>query len=321
MKCTRIYLAAVVVVLALAAFGCSAAEQAPVADAPAPVASLEEPTAEPALVVAEAPSEEVKGAAPEDSGQVQEPTKPAKPEMVRKPIAWPVFKFDAGVPEYDRQFVRTVVKTVQSYFVIARPKGPPVKVIIKGYWNRCPLGTSLAVSYSGGLEICLALPGWRNTDAVLNWRTVAHEWFHVVQWNLFFYREHLSIGISDIPAWLWEGSAEFAAWEALEYSGVASEAYVQDTTRYWASRVSVPLKRMVTLQQLLGASPGNADSYGVAYWAVKYLGATPQKLLLFYRRLGEGMDLQKAIKKTFGRAIDAKFYRDFEEFRARGFYS
>lgn len=314
----RICSAAVIAVVALAAFGCSAAEQAPVADTPIPVAVPEESAAEPTLVTAEATSEEVKSAVPEDSGQAQEPMKSAKPEMVRKPIAWAVFRFDKGVPEDDRQFVRNVVKKLQPYFVIPRPAGPSAKVEVRGYWNRCPFAF-LAVSNSDGLEACLSLAGWQDSDAILNWRTIAHEWFHVVQWN--FADRGYSAGAYDLPEWLWEGSAEWMAWNAAVHFGAASKAYAENTTRYWASLVSTPLNRMITLEQLLGASPGKADSYGVAYWAVDYLGATPQKLLLLYRRLGEGMEFQQAVKRTFGRAINSKFYKDFEAYRARGFYS
>ncbi len=329
----RICSAVVVAVVMLAAFGCGAAEQAPAADAPPggpPAATQSEPTAlatgpeelavEPTPATDETPSEpEVDGAESKGSGQVQEPTKPAKPEMVRKPIAWPVFKFDAGVPKSDREFIRRAVKTVQSYFVIARPKAPAVKAVVRGYWGGCPFDAFLAMGHSGGLEICVSLPGWRNMDAVLNWRVVAHEWFHVVEGNLA-YLTWLSAGLSTVPAWFSEGSAEWMAWNAVAHFSGARQTYAQAMMRDWASGVSTPLQSMLTLEQLADASPGSSDSYGVAYWAVDYLGATPQKLLLLYRRIGEGMAFQQAAKKTFGRAIDSKFYRDFEAYRARGFY-
>lgn len=300
MNAKRICSAVAIAVVALVAFGCSVAVQAPVADAPPPAVTQSEPTA---LVAGS-----------------EEPTKPAEPEMVWKPIAWPTFRFDPGVPDPDREFIRRVVKTVQPYFVIPRPAGPSVKTEVRGYWNRCPLEGLLAIGHAGppewpvaGLEICLSLPGWRDSDAVLNWRTVAHEWVHVVQFN--------SGGLSEVPAWLLEGSAEWMAWDAAVHFDVASQAYVEVLVRDWASRVSTPLQSMLTLEQLWGASPGNADSYGVAYWAMDFLGVTPKKLLKFYQRLGEGMEFKQAAKRTFGRAIGQKFYKDFEEFRARGFYS
>lgn len=323
MNLKRIRFAAVLAVVALTAFGCSAAEQAPVAEAPAVTATVPAP----ASTDAEVPAEGLAVVATEEAsdptaGSEVDSAEPVKPEMVRKPIAWAVFKFDPGVPAEDREFVRRVVKTVQQYFVIPRPKGPPAKVKVVGYWNSCMFDFDAAATVSHiGVEICVSGPGWR--DTVTNWSLIAHEWFHVVQGNLAIPSTGLSTsltGLSTVPAWFMEGSAEWMAWNAVAHFDVVSQAHADSTTRWWASRVSVPLNRMVTLQGLLDASPGSADSFGVAYWAVDYLGATPQKLLLFYRRLGEGMDFQKAAKRTFGRAINAKFYKDFEEFRGRGFY-
>lgn len=154
---------------------------------------------------------------------------------------------------------------------------------------------------------------WLLIDDLNHFRIAAHEYFHVVQFHLM--GEELSREVFTAPIgadrpeganWLFEGSAEYVSWKALEAAGIGS---LDD---YIAAHPLADDADLRAFETPLGYSTSDNASLVLPLAGVRFLMADgePDRLLNFYRLLGRGVPWRQAFETTFGRSIDA-FYAEF----------
>jgi hypothetical protein len=161
-------------------------------------------------------------------------------------------------------------------------------------------------------------------DPVAAMAVSGHEYVHVLQAELGCLPE------GDRPRfrWLSEGMAEAVAWGALVASGKARDARVERSIRADAlpdlGLVGRGLYPLAAYERADGAD----REYALWHLAVRRLlraavdeGVPPRarpyiSLRRFCERVGAGTDWRKAFERSFGLPL-ARFYREFDRFRAR----
>jgi hypothetical protein len=267
------------------------------------------------------------------------PLPSATPEPPPEPATIRLF-FDPLTSEGDRALVSGGVKYAVGYLEEATGLyGIDVSVYMYVLPQRliAALGTT-RLSAPVSIEVVAqrlqrtaseALPGvilidptsslWVSQDDVNRFRVAAHEYFHVVQFELMgpkltnsFYMTPIGTPRSEGPNWLFEGSAEYVSWKALEGADLANiDQYLSDN----------PPAKNVDLRVLetpLGYSTSELEGLLVPLHAVHLLtnDAGPESLVRFYQVLGEGKTWQEAFAIAFGRTVEA-FYSEFRAYQGR----
>jgi hypothetical protein len=157
---------------------------------------------------------------------------------------------------------------------------------------------------------------WRRLSNVDQLRMSGHEYFHVVQMSL------LGPGLSarifttppdedrlEGPSWLFEGSADYMSWRALDDAGLADlDAYLKATPL----PDDIALRDLETFIEYYGAGPERAVLPLVAVdLLVQRPG--PGSLATFYQLIGRGGSWRAAFSAAFGRSVDA-FYAEFDAY-------
>jgi hypothetical protein len=120
--------------------------------------------------------------------------------------------------------------------------------------------------------------------------------------------------------WLVEGSAEWAAWDAIFRLDLASRS----TIGHVLAQIAAGVDRDRRLKEMEGQNfykhdPDGSD-YALAYTAVESLHPSRgwRTIISYYRSLGNGVLWQTAFRRAFKVSV-TRFYRSFEASRAARF--
>ena len=180
-------------------------------------------------------------------------------------------------------------------------------------------GSSAAQGGNGGIFIYWAAPAWQFGPGE-NQKIIAHELFHVVQYQLDHLVNNGSTPSSQVrpsgPVWLDEGSAELIGYRVAADRRLFpsySSALASQVAR--ARQIGVPLGSLETLDQ----SSGIPNVYTLFHVAVDHLVAiTPagvSGLTTYLDAIGAGMAWHDAFSKAFGLSVEA-YYANFAAYRA-----
>ena len=150
---------------------------------------------------------------------------------------------------------------------------------------------------------------------------LAHEYFHLVQSQLanpdrYMIKDGSSITAYLFPAWLVEGSAEFAGY---------SVAVLAMDSEYWQGRermfnaANQNALEDAEIRTFLGTQPnGPVDPYGIGRAATEFLVASVgfQKLLDIFASFKETKDFEKSFETVTG-VSKSYFYNKFEMVRTK----
>jgi hypothetical protein len=175
------------------------------------------------------------------------------------------------------------------------------------------VGTSIFI-YTG--------PAWAQSSRTSHEFLVAHEAFHVAQFELMAESERYLSGARGAPGapdWLIEGSADYAAARSLEIVGLRSFDESRQREERQARTVSAQL------QQLESTSPvhttGDASPYSQGFLATAMLTEAHGDAALFAFFVAAGAtstNWADAFDATFGESLPA-FYARYEAERTGGF--
>ena len=155
----------------------------------------------------------------------------------------------------------------------------------------------------------------------LTWRvakTIAHELVHHYSFDIGDFL--LGGGPQEVgedgPRWLFEGIAEFLAYQALSEAGIVDYNDVRNQAVQNANRLSVPLSDLETSDAFYGAAGG----YSVGLLAAELLayGSGQASLLHYYSSIHPGNTWRTAFETAFGMTLEA-FYEHFNTHSASGF--
>jgi hypothetical protein len=178
-------------------------------------------------------------------------------------------------------------------------------------------GASTGEAGPGGIFLYWPAPSWRYGPA-LNQKIIAHELFHVFQWQL----DKVSVNSGDDshvppsgPVWLAEGSAEMVGYRvAVDRRLFPSYANELTGQIREAKTISTPLS---SLEKRADVQIPNV--YTVFHVAVDHLvSITPAglpALTTYLDAIGAGMAWQDAFRAAFGMSVDA-YYSNFAAYRA-----
>lgn len=173
------------------------------------------------------------------------------------------------------------------------------------------------------IYINCASDGWLVNSPIIGsgvvegrYNTIFHEYFHLVQKDLGFFR-------TEFPMWLNEGSCQYVAAKGLADSGLYDFAKIRSGNVSGAKSVKEQLHTMETVGGFAGAGEEHADEYPLGFLAVEYLMVGKPNggigdLTEFCQQVGRGTPWQEAFESSFGKSPE-QFYSEFEAYRARGF--
>ncbi|MPZ49310.1 MAG: hypothetical protein GEU75_08425 [Dehalococcoidia bacterium] len=283
----------------------------------------EEPVLEPAVIVATS-TPGVRPTSPPDAS----PTPPAQAQSRT------AFRFGSGVAPEDRAYMQAGIDLAVDY--MARAAGiDPVKSTLYAYPHPELLRIALtddidnpllidaavrrlavipAEAHLGGLILVSpSTAEWQARSSVSRIRVVAHEYFHLVQMQLL---GHVAERIASTPvdrerpegpSWLFEGSADWVSWQALESAELSS------LDGYLAS-VTVPNDVDIAgLETFIEYYHAGEDRALLPLVAVDLLVRDDvRSLTRFYESVGRGLPWREAFSAAFGRPVPS-FYAELRE--------
>jgi hypothetical protein len=175
-----------------------------------------------------------------------------------------------------------------------------------------------AETHPGLIFVNPSTQAWQSRPSVQRLRVAGHEYFHIVQMELLGRRMTDLIFSTPVhqtrpegPSWLFEGSADYVSWKAIESAGLTaldnhltSASVVNDTDiteletfiEYYASPENRAILSLLAVDLLVGDD-----------------GA--RRLVDYYDAVGSGMRWPEAFWRIYGRTVDA-FYAEFRAFMA-----
>ena len=236
--------------------------------------------------------------------QAQPKPSPPAPKCKAKPVK-ASFDYARGVSDSDRAFVRKVSRQAISYFDLRTAncvKRDPVDVRILGLKGSRHV---VARADYGGIDVYAESPGWEAYSPALRAQTLFHEWYHVLQRTLST--------APPPPAWLFEGSAEWAGFDAAVHFGYFdSMDVIRPLIHYDARQPPRPLTT---------AKPMNPGVYSLYYTSVDFLleeHGGKDRLRLFWQRYNPGESWRETFRSVFKTKV-ATFLKKFEAHREAGF--
>jgi hypothetical protein len=140
-----------------------------------------------------------------------------------------------------------------------------------------------------------------------------HEWYHVLQFAFIDCGKRCLPLAEPVPDWLIEGAA------VEESLSEAADLHISFYSFFRVGEIAQAERVEETLESLSKIRlPG--DRYGLAFAAVELLVAQHghESLERLWARTGTTGDWELAFRRTFGEPV-ARFYREFETYRANGF--
>ena len=242
------------------------------------------------------------------------------PPLSLPPITWKPqvrlsFDFEAGVASADRTMVRTALRQAIPLFPYPHRRAPRsllIAVFVHSGNSELLRPNEIAEVRRHSIHVFVGGEGWRNSTLVQRRQAMFHEWVHIVQ--------QLESPFGFGPVWLIEGSAEWAAWDAMIRKGLASRTSVEELyTR--GALLADPDRRLKDLEgrAFYRDDPDGLD-YALGYIAVDVLDPARgwRTIVSFYRALGDGYHWREDFRSVFGISV-SRFYRSFEAARADGF--
>jgi len=232
-----------------------------------------------------------------------------------KPQIQVSFDFDEGVSSSDKALIRSSIKQARGLFPyphlrLVRPA--LVAVFVHQRNGEMTRPNEIAEVRRQSVHVFVGGDGWKNSDSLQRREAMFHEWVHIVQ--------QLESPSRPGPVWLVEGSAEWAAWDAIFRLHLASRS----TIGHMMAQIAAGVDRDRKLKEMEGPNfyrddPDGRD-YGLAYAAVESLDPSRgwRTIIAYYRALGNGVLWQTAFRRVFKVSV-TRFYRSFEASRATGF--
>ena len=183
--------------------------------------------------------------------------------------------------------------------------------------DRWVSGSSTAVGGNGAAFIYWASPGW-GYGAGENQKIVAHELFHVLQYQLHKLVHNGETPPNQIrvsgPVWLDEGSAEFVGYRVAANRRLLTYQTTLASLVGRAKQVGTPLSSLQTLDE--GTIANVYSLYEVAVdHLVGITPAGPPALATYFAAIGNGKAWPDAFAAAFGMSIDA-YYANFAAYRS-----
>jgi hypothetical protein len=257
---------------------------------------------------------------PPSASPVRTPTTALRPPAAI-PITWKpqvrlTYHFGQAVGSGDRTLIRSALKQAIRLFPYPHPHlitPALIAVFVHTRNGEMTRPNEIAGVRPQSIHVFVGSAGWRDSSSVQRREAMFHEWIHIVQ--------QLESPSTQGPVWLVEGTAEWAAWDAVIRLGLASRDAIRSFAVQGAARVD--LARTLHSMEGQGFYKDDADGrdYTLAYLAVDFLHPRSgwKTIVTFYRVLGEGtFSWRTAFRRVF-RISTSHFYSSFEADRLRGF--
>lgn len=216
------------------------------------------------------------------------------------------FDFDGPVPLSDRTEIRRASLKARVYYHVSTSSCAQERVVVFAHERSNRKAIALTHGWNS-IEVFTKSPSWLAASTTDRMVVMLHEWYHVLQARV------ASSGFSEVPAWIIEGSAEWSARRAATDLGLFATFDGPRATELGLARFAT-----VSLAHWKRFVP---NAYPLAFAAVDFL-VTPrdgrQRLLRFFRLVGERFEWAAAFRRAFG--ITARqFMVAFAAYRSRGF--
>jgi hypothetical protein len=216
----------------------------------------------------------------------------------------------------DERAVAAALHLAQDYYDVQVPECEPgdVEASVLDHENeRFAAGTVVTGAPHFRIEVYAGGEAWAHTPRSQIPIIMLHEWYHVLQYSfLSCTPPRCHAQVRDIPEWLIEGGAEYAAAQAAQDRRLLFYSFIRRYELFRAGQVDTPLERIKEART-------SAD-YGLAFAAVELLvsQAGRDSLLDFWEQAGATGRWESVFPDVFG-TTPAKFYREFAAYRAAGF--
>ena len=245
------------------------------------------------------------------------PPSPTLPPIIWKPQIKLSFDYEQGVDPGDRTLIRGALRQAVHLFPYPHRRAPRpalIAVFVHSGNGELLRPNEIAEVRRQSVHVFAGGDGWRKSNSVQRRQAMFHEWVHIVQ------QLESPYGLG--PVWLTEGSAEWAAWDAMIRKGLASRSSIEDLYVRGA-QLAAPDRKLKELegQRFYRNDPDGLD-YALGYVAVDFLNPARgwRTIVSFYRALGDGYHWREDFRSVFGISV-TRFYRSFEGDRASGFAS
>jgi hypothetical protein len=238
---------------------------------------------------------------------------PSAPAITWKPKVALSFTSDDGVSRADRSFIRSALRQAVRLFPYPHSvdaRKPTVAVFIHSTNGEMTRPNEIAEVRTQSIHVFVGTKGWRDATAIQRRQAMFHEWVHVLQ--------QLEASAIAGPVWLTEGTAEWAAWDAMARLGFVERRDIR-AFEVQAARSIDPDRKLRRLEgQAFYERDREGRNYALAYLAVDLLHPRRgwRTIIRFYASFQDGWE--KAFADAFGVSL-TRFYRKFERSRAAGF--
>ncbi|MCA9855458.1 MAG: hypothetical protein KC482_18040 [Dehalococcoidia bacterium] len=263
-----------------------------------------EPSPSPTDSATAAPTATAAGTAPPSPTAVKTPT-PKPPTATPTATAIPsvVFTSDSDITERERALVQLGVLIGEEYANEQFGGGSRRTVFV----HIAHAGVCISGASAIGYEICVnaASDSWvALSPDYLKLKILAHEYFHVLQHDLFCYRE---------PKWLFEGLAEWYGYEAIIDAGLVDR--IAASTERQVELQDSPIHEPLSEQEILYAAP-TRPQYALWSFAAQRLmaGNSDEEVRAFCAGRRDDLTWKESFADAFGQTVE-EFYEEFEVWR------
>jgi hypothetical protein len=238
---------------------------------------------------------------------------PSASAITWKPNVGFSFTSDDGVSRADRSFIRNALRQAVRLFPYPHrvdARKPTVAVFIHSTNGEMTRPNEIAEVRTQSIHVFVGTKGWRGAGPIQQRQAMFHEWVHVLQ--------QLEASAIASPVWLIEGTAEWAAWDAMARLGFVERSDIR-AFEVQAARSIDPDRRLRRFEsQAFYEHDREGRNYALAYLAVDFLHPRRgwRTIIRFYASFVDGW--QNAFADAFGVSL-TRFYPKFERSRAAGF--
>jgi hypothetical protein len=196
-----------------------------------------------------------------------------------------------------------------------------------GYGGNCVSGTasfyssgqSAAQGGPGAVFIYWGAPDWQGGDAASKQKIIAHELFHVLQYQADRLIHAGETPFDQIrptgPVWLDEGAPEMIGFRVMADRLLGNYAVALGNQIVVTKQIGTPLNQLERLSQTSISSVYSLFALSVDH-LVKATAAGVPALATYYQALGAGAAWPDAFKEAFGMNV-ADYYANFADYRSK----